>query len=77
MSQKHDYNLIADNYMKYIDRNHDGFLSYAELTAFFDFAASKGYHYDKAQFNKMLQKYDSNGDGKFTKAELVELLKHL
>ena len=44
---KINFDQLADQYMKYVDVNGDGFLSREELESFFDFAASKGYKYDK------------------------------
>ena len=49
MSQ--NFEAIAEQYMKYVDTNHDGFLSKDELGKFFDFAASKGYVFDKKIFD--------------------------
>ena len=71
------WNQIADQYFKYVDRNNDGVISRDELKAFFDFAASKGYKYDKNRFEEVFKKADVNKDGVFTKDELVNFLKSL
>ena len=72
-----NWNQIADQYFKYVDRNNDGVISHAELKSFFDFAATKGYKFDKDRFDECFKRADRNKDGVFTKQELVEFLKTL
>mgnify|MGYP000925760366 CR=1 FL=1 len=65
---------IVEQYSKFVDKDHDGFFSKAELKGFFEYAAKLGRPFDEAKFNAKFDLKDVNHDGKLSKDELLHFL---
>ena len=71
-----NWDEIADLYLKCLDKTHVGTIDKAELTEFFNFAAKNGYQFNPEHLDAAFKHADTKGDGKLTKAELVDFLKN-